>query len=149
MASLEKRKGGYRVVFRYAGRKYSRSLITSHLTAARASVARLEDTLRRMELGLMSPPPEVDLCEFLLSDGRSSLRETASSIGTLKDLCESYFAGLPEGSLEESTLYGMHIRVKHLKRILGRSLAVDAVKAAQAAHARADVLEYPEGDRRL
>jgi len=130
MASLEKRKGGYRVVFRHAGRKYSRSLITSQLTAARASVARLEDNLRRVELGLLAPPPEADICEFLLSDGRSTARETVSPIETLKDLCEGYFAGLPTGSLEESTLYGMHIHVKHLNRILGRSLVIDAVKAA-------------------
>lgn len=130
MASLEKRKGGYRVVFRHAGRKYSRSLITSQLTAARASIARLEDNLRRMELGLLSPPPEADLCEFLLSDGRSSAQVTGSPIGTLKDLCEGYFAGLPEGSLEESTLSGMHIHVKHLKRILGRGLEIDSMKAA-------------------
>jgi integrase len=130
MASLEKRKGGYRVVFRYAGRKYSRSLITSQLTAARASIARLEDNLRRLELGLLSPPPEADLCEFLLSDGRLAARETASSVRTLSDLAAVYFASLPKGSLEESTVYGMQIHVKHLKRILGRNLAVDAMKAA-------------------
>lgn len=130
MASLEKRKGCYRVVFRYAGRKYSRSLLTANLTAARASLARLEDNLRRMGLGLLSAPPESDLCEFLLSDGRLTVRADLSPVVTLKDLCERYFAGLPAGSLEESTLYGMHIHIKHLKRILGGNLVIDAVKAA-------------------
>lgn len=68
MASLENRNGSYRVVFRYAGRKLSRSLETTHLTEARASVARLEDNLRRLELGLLVLPSGVDVMAFLLSD---------------------------------------------------------------------------------
>ncbi len=129
MASLEKRKGGYRVVFRYAGRKYSRSLLTTQLTAGRASVARLEDNLRRMELGLLSPPPEVDLCDFLLSDGRSAEIPKPSHVPTLSALCNYYFDRLPSDSLEQSTLYGMRIHVRHLQRILGRNLATDSLKA--------------------
>jgi len=61
MASLEKRKGSYRVVFRYAGKKFSTSLKTKSRTAATASVARLEDNLRRLELGTLSLPDEADL----------------------------------------------------------------------------------------
>jgi hypothetical protein len=51
MASLESRGRTYRVVFRYAGEKISRSLRTSNAKAANASLARLEDNLRRIELG--------------------------------------------------------------------------------------------------
>jgi integrase len=65
-----------------------------------------------------------------LSDGRLTGRKVVSAIGTLSELCEGYFAAQPAGSLEESTLYGMRIHVKHLKRILGRNLAVDTMKAA-------------------
>lgn len=129
MASLEKRTGGYRVVFRYAGRKYSRSLLTTQVTAARASVARLEDNLRRIELGLLSPPAGVDLCDFLLADGKSPEAPKASTVPTLSRLCDYYFEQLPPGALEASTLYGMRIHVRHLRRILGSHLATDAITA--------------------
>lgn len=129
MASLEKRAGGYRVVFRYAGRKYSRSLFTTQLTAARATVARLEDNLRRLELGVLSPPAGVDLCDFLLSDGRVIEKPKPSLVPTLSRLCDYYFEQLPNGALEQSTLYGMRIHVRHLKRILGRNLATESLTA--------------------
>ena len=61
MASLEKREGSFRVVFRFAGKKFSNSLRTRNRKAATASVARLEDNLRRLELGTLSLPDDVDL----------------------------------------------------------------------------------------
>ena len=61
MASLEQRNGNYRIVFRYAGQKYNRSLKTRSPVAAQASLARLEDNLRRVELGSLDPAPDVDL----------------------------------------------------------------------------------------
>lgn len=54
MASLEKRNGIFRVVFRFSGQKFSRSLKTSEEKSANLSLARLEDNLRRLELGTLS-----------------------------------------------------------------------------------------------
>lgn len=71
MASLEQRNGNYRVVFRLNGDKFSRSLHTDNETAATASLARLEDNLRRVELGTLSIPVNADIPTFLLSDARS------------------------------------------------------------------------------
>ena len=70
MASLEQRSGHFRVVFRFAGRKFNRSLKTANRTEAAASLARLEDNLRRLELGTLVLPDHTDLASFLLSDGR-------------------------------------------------------------------------------
>lgn len=53
MASLERRNGSFRIVFRYAGRKFGRSLKTANEKAATACLARLEDNLRRLELGTL------------------------------------------------------------------------------------------------
>lgn len=52
MASIEFRGSSYRIIFRYAGEKFSRSLKTENLKSANASRARLEDNLRRLEQGL-------------------------------------------------------------------------------------------------
>jgi len=91
MASLEKRNRIYRVVFRFERQKYSRSLKTRSERAANASLARLDDNLRRVELGLLSIPDDADVATFLLSDGNSAHRtqRPERSVRTLKELCEA------------------------------------------------------------
>ncbi len=130
MASLEKRKGSYRVVFRYAGKKFSTSLKTKSRTAATASVARLEDNLRRLELGTLSLPDEADLAYFLLSDGKLNGKPKAQNSLALEQLLESFFENLPNGNLEDTTLYGMQVHKRHLLRILGESFAVQKLTLA-------------------
>jgi hypothetical protein len=51
MPSLEQRNGRFRIVFRFAGQKLSRSLKTNDEDDAQGSFARLQDNLRRAELG--------------------------------------------------------------------------------------------------
>jgi hypothetical protein len=58
MVSLEQRNGRYRVVFRHGGEKYMRSLKTANEKTANVSLARLEDNLRRLELGTLTPPDD-------------------------------------------------------------------------------------------
>jgi len=89
MASIEQRGNTYRVVFRYGGEKYARSLRTTSEKAANASLARLEDNLRRLELGILDPPDDVDIAGFILSDGRAkrpvASRRTVRTLGALLD----------------------------------------------------------------
>jgi len=80
MASLEKRaRGGYRIVFRFAGQKFSRSLHTKNPRAANATLARLEDNLHRAELGTFPIPDGVDVATVLLSDGAKSEKTGTSN----------------------------------------------------------------------
>ncbi len=53
MASIELRNGTYRIVFRYGGQKFARSLKTTELSEANLALARLQDNLRRFELGTL------------------------------------------------------------------------------------------------
>jgi hypothetical protein len=46
MASLEEQKGRFRIVFRYGGEKFQRSLETDNKQAALAKKSRLEENLR-------------------------------------------------------------------------------------------------------
>ncbi len=69
MVSLEKRGRAYRIVFRYAGVKYTRALSTRNEQAAEAALARLVDNLHRLE---HDPPDDGDLASFLLSDAVGS-----------------------------------------------------------------------------
>jgi hypothetical protein len=107
MAWLEKRGDGFRICFRFSGQKFTRSLFTHDARAANGALARLEDNLRRVELGTLEIPDTGDLSTFLLSDGRTAQRPALPRRLTLKELFSEYFAQLPEGALEECTTSSM------------------------------------------
>jgi hypothetical protein len=69
MASFEQRAGRFRIVFRYAGQKFNRSIKTTNEKDSRGTLARLEDNLRRLGLGALLLPEAADIVTFLLSDG--------------------------------------------------------------------------------
>ena len=65
---------------------------------ANSSLARAEDILRRVELGILALPPDVDLASFVVPDGLAPKRQKVTKSVTLKELFKGYFDGLPEGS---------------------------------------------------
>ena len=96
MASLEQRKGIYRVVLRLSGRRYSRSLRTRNRKAAIACVAGLEDNQRRVELGTLGIPDDCDPATFLLSDGRLISRPKQPTVTSLGQLLDEFIGGIPK-----------------------------------------------------
>lgn len=125
MATLEKRGNTYRVVFRYGGQKVTKSVRTRDERAANACLARVEDNLRRLELGVLTVPDDADIAEFVLSDGRRNSREVSRpQLRTIGQLLDQYLASISPGSMEDSTLRGMHIHVTKLKRLLGSTTSV-------------------------
>jgi integrase len=130
MATIEQRGDSYRVIFRYCGRRFARSLKTTHKREALSALARLEDNLRRAELGLLLPPDGVDIPSFLLSDGKLDAKPSLPKISTLDALLKNYFASIPKGSLEPSTLHGMGVHCTHLKRGLGKNFLIQGLEAA-------------------
>jgi len=90
MASIELRGNAFRIVFRYQRQKFNRSLKTDDPDTANACLARVEDNLRRLDMGLIAVPEGADICQFLLSDGRSPTRaarhpEQLRTLGALLD----------------------------------------------------------------
>jgi integrase len=130
MATLEQRSGKFRVIFYVDGKRFSRSLRTRSEQAAIASIARLEDNLRRLELGLLTPPEGCDLTSFLLSDGRVDKKLELPAIRSLHALFENYFTSIPAGAIEVSTRKGMRTHVNHLERILGKHLDIHSLEAS-------------------
>ena len=125
MATLEKRGNTYRVVFRYGGQKVTKSVRTRDERAATACLARVEDNLRRLELGVLTVPDDADIAEFVLSDGRRNGREVSRpQLRTIGQRLDQYLASISPGSMEDSALPGMHIHVKKLKRLLGSTTSV-------------------------
>lgn len=123
MASLEKRGDTYRIVFRFRGIKYSRALDTRNERDAEASRKRVEANLYDLETGRLIAPQGVDLLSLLLGDGRAPQRPEAVAVEpkraeelTLAALFEAYFAKLPDGSLEASTIQSMKIHQRQLEK---------------------------------
>jgi len=123
MASLEKRNGIYRISLRLDGRRHRRSLETGDNRAAQAHLAVLEDTLHRVKLGTIKMPEEADPISFLLSGGQSTKKPCRSgqSLATIGNLLDQATESLSTGSLEQSTVTGMKIHIRHLRKNLRKS----------------------------
>jgi hypothetical protein len=102
MATLESHYGRFRIVVRFAGQKFCRSLQTENERSARSALARLEDNLARLKMGQLILPPGADLVTFLLSDGRLEQKPTykADKFRTLGELLDEFLQRLTPGSLE-------------------------------------------------
>lgn len=123
MPWLEQRPNGrYHIAFRLRGLKLKKSLRTCDARTAAARLHQLEENLRLLEKGRIELPPDADIVTFLLSDGKlPTAIGPLSKLRTLRQLVDAYFASLPEGALEATTLQGMRIHVGHLYRVLGKS----------------------------
>lgn len=119
MASLELRSNCYRVVFRYAGKKYSHSLRTSNRREAEVLLGGVDKTLMRLGQGLVELPPGADIVSFVLTDGVRTHKPKAAEVVTLETLIQRYRDNLPAGTMEENSLQTVLLHMNHFKRILG------------------------------
>jgi hypothetical protein len=100
--------GVYQVCFRFDDKRFSRSLKTDDEGEAKSALGRLQDNIRLVERGRLDVPVGCDIPSFLLSDAKISAPIKVNTL-RLKGLFEKYFAAIPAGALEESTLYTMGI----------------------------------------
>lgn len=127
MASIEKQKGRWRIVFRYCGTKFQRSLETATEKEANAAKVRVEENLKLLARGRLAYDPQADdLVTILLSDGRLNALPPAQKPMTLGAFLKSYRMQAPSGK-EDNTRYTERIHIKHLLRVLGRRLLLKDV----------------------
>ncbi len=142
MASIEKRGKSYRIIFRFEGQRYTRSLHTRCEKTALGALHRLEDNLRRTELGTLAVPESVDPAEFLLSDGTGkepAKKVERSKVRTIGQLCEAYLESMPDGAIEANTRNCIDIHIRHFHRNFGRLLPlseIDQVKLQEYVNKR-------------
>lgn len=125
MASIENRTGYFNIVFWFGGKKFTRSLKTKNKSEAERRKDRLEETIRLVESGRLSIPPEADIPTFLLSDGIHEKKIEVSDRYSLPNLFDDFFASLPANNLENSTTNTMQVHKRHIYRLLGERLMVD------------------------
>lgn len=123
--------GNYHISFRFGGRKFKRSLHTLSEQEARSRLGRLEENIRLVETGRIELTTETDIPTFLLSDGKLNGKPVISQPLSLQELFANFFANLPNGNLEQSTLKGMHIHKRHLLRAFGPQYLVQKLTLAQ------------------
>jgi len=128
MATLELRNRTYAAVFRFGGRKFSRSLKTSSLVEAKRRIANLERMIVDVETGRVELPVGGDVATFLLTDGKRLAKPTIVSLQTLT---AQFLRSLPAGALEDSTLYTMNIHLRHLVAVLGSNFAISQLGMAE------------------
>ena len=124
MAGLECRNGNYNIIVRFGGRRFVRSLKTKDETEALTRKSRLEENIRLVESGRLIVPEGADVITFLLSDGKLTSKPVVAPPLTLGQLFTDFFDGIPQGNLEETTLYGMRIHRRHLERVIGSRFPV-------------------------
>lgn len=137
MASLRKDRGGsYLVMFRWAGRQYTRSLDTRDQETAAIAVARVDETIMRLKRGWATVPEGVDPGVFITSGGMLTERPgrgiEASGLIRLGDLFDRHSADIPDGVKQASTRTTEKIHCSHLRRVLGESKPILAVTLAEA-----------------
>src|SRR5436305_1852395 len=111
MASLEKQKGLWRIVFRYGGKKFQRALATENEKEAKAMKARVEENLELLTRGRLSYSPECDdLVTILLSDGRLNSLPAAQKATTLGTLLKDY-RSQAQVAKEQNTRYTERIHI--------------------------------------
>jgi integrase len=122
MASLSRdpTSGNYRIHFRFGGRQYQKSLKTDSEKDANALKGRVELTLLDLERGRLTLPPNGDIWQFVLSDGKRAERMEAPQVLTLERLFSRYETEMPAGTMEANSLATCRLHKKHLLRIFGK-----------------------------
>ncbi len=114
--------GTYRILFRFGGRQYHKSLATADETKAEALKATIDETLHDLKRGRLALPDGADFWAFVFSGGK--LTQAAApppDLLTLEGLFTRYEELLPPGALEANTRATYALHKKHLLRVLGAS----------------------------
>jgi integrase len=119
MATIEKRRGGYRLVFWYQSKRFQGAVKARSDRDAAQIKGRVERNLQLLQEGRLAYDAERDdLFTLMLSDGKLNAKPEAARRITLAEFFDNYEAERPPDK-ETSTAYTERIHVRHLRRLLG------------------------------
>jgi integrase len=119
MAWLQSRNGSWRVLFRFQGQQHTYWLGEVTESEANTTKAKTDYWLMRLEQGLAHLSGGCSVVDFVQHDGNPpTFLATPNKDLTLVKLCTLYAASQKQ-KLEQTTLDGIELHFKHLKRILG------------------------------
>jgi integrase len=131
MASLEIRNQIYRVVFRYAGRRYAYSLNTRDQTTAEGFRGGVENTLMLIQQKAIKVPENTDIVAFVRAGGRVEEATRVASRITFAELRTRYLETHQDGAMEKSSLTNVCVHLKHFATFLGERFHVQDLTMAR------------------
>jgi integrase len=120
MASIEQRGNRFRIIFRYAGKRYAGALKTTKRREAEALVGVVDRALQHLEQGVLDLPPDTDLLTFVLSGGKRTdkPRPAPTPIVTFGELRDRYLRAHGNGALEDNSLATIQMHLRHFEETL-------------------------------
>ena len=137
MASLVKHesddKTHFHVAFRYAGKRFLRSLRTTDEKEARKHLANIKDTLKDVLAGRVGVAADCDpdtLWAVIQSGGRRLEKHSVAVDRTLASVIDEYTDTCPVGAKENNTLASEKAQFKNITRLLGRGTPLNQIDVA-------------------
>ena len=130
MASIEKRGGKYRVIFRYEGKKYGRSVGTDKLQKAQIVKAQIERNMELVSIGVLEVPAGCDVFDFFLTgkaldfaqkiEKEEIVKKHENSKISIERLFNMYFDAFLKESIEENSFCMLETHRNNLERLIGK-----------------------------
>jgi integrase len=141
MAFLEQRGQRYRIIFRYAGTRYTHSLKTTDQSVAEGLKGGVERTLMLLDQKVLRLPEGADLLTFVLSNGQvQQPAPAAGDAGTdtqsqptvgLRELRDRYVRTHAAGAMEKNSLDTVSMHLRHFEKTFGARFTVQALTLAK------------------
>lgn len=116
------------------GRKFFRSLKTTDETAANSILWRANETMRRLEQSELAIPDGFTFDQafnFIISGGKQVTKTELVPDVTLQQIEKDYFAELPEGAKENTSLRTEKTHIGHFIRLLGGATPIRSIGVSQ------------------
>ncbi len=129
MATLEQHPTSkhFLIRFRFAGRSFKRSLKTENKKDAQSALSRLHETISMVQRGFLIMPSDADPATYFLSGGKATKSSKNEKGITLGELFTKYQSALPVQAKEKTTLKTEATHLKHFRRKLPLSKALNQV----------------------
>jgi integrase len=145
VATLDKRGGGYRLIFYFRGRRFQHALKAETAKEAKQLQIVLERNLELLHQGALILPEGADLGLFLVSGGQVTELPKAEKPLTLGAFIDQYQANRPP-SKERNTTYTENIHLAHVRRLLGDHVLLRDIPAALQDYVSKRSTEKGRGD---
>jgi integrase len=130
VATIEKRRGGYRLVFWYRGERVQGAVKAANAREAQQVKVRAERNLQLLLEGRLEYRPGDDLFMLMISDGKLNAPPVITERVTLGEFFRRFRENRPPGK-EGNTRYTEDIHIAHLLRILGEKTCVHDIGPKQ------------------
>ncbi len=124
MASLQERKGSYRVLFCHHGKLHTFTIGKVEKTEAENKSRQVDYLLMRLKQGLVVLPDGIDIVTFIQHDGQPpdtgpTLAAAPRQVITVGLLRDRYLATHGNGTIEANSLDTCKLHFGHFCRVLG------------------------------